>query len=536
MTADEGPPGRVRTPFGGARSPSTFFTTRWLFLRALGLVFLIAHVSLWTQIEGLVGTQGILPYTDYLDWIHRNLGAEAYLRFPSLAWFGGDDVVLHLLCGAGVTLSLLLIAGVAPLTTLLLLLAGYLSLMIAGGPFLSFQWDILLLESGFMSLFLAPLELRPRFPAGRSPPSIASIWLLRVLLFKLMFLSGVVKLISMDATWWNLTALDYHYFTQPLPTWTAWYAHHLPGWIRKLSVLLMFVIEIGVPFLIFLGRRPRIVAGLLLVLLQVLIASTGNYTYFNLLTVALCIPLFDDALLRRLLPGRIRDRLAGPPPGAGAGPSAAPVRRLLVNATAALLVLLSAMTVVRECVRTRQREPIGGITAGLLDAGQRYLLSWGQPYLLRWTDGFHLINGYGLFRGMTTRRPELVIEVSNDGNTWRELPFRYKVGDPGRRPRFVAPHQPRLDWQMWFAALNLRGNAQWLDGLYIALLEGRPAVLGLLGDNPFPDGPPRWLRIAYYEYEFTTPEERAQSGNWWTRRLLGRSRPISASDFARRRG
>jgi hypothetical protein len=443
------------------------------------------------------------------------------------------------LCATGVVLASLLIAGVATLPVMFSLWVVYLSLVVGGQLFLSFQWDILLLETGFTALFFAPATLRPRLPWREPPVPRGGRWLLWLLLFKLMVLSGAVKLICLDETWWNLTALDYHYFTQPIPVWTSWYAHHLPAWFQKASILLMFIVEIAVPFVIFFSRRCRIVGFVALVFLQGMIAWTGNYGFFNLLTVVLCIPLLDDRFLARLVPGKLRRSL----PVEVAQPDASRwfrPRRLARAAAAIFLVLFfvaSSLTFVRELVRTRPREGIDGFVGAAFDTADRLLLSWGRPYVLRWVDPFRTVSGYGLFRAMTRERPEIVIEGSADGQTWVEYEFRWKAGDLSRSPQFAQPHMPRLDWQMWFAALNPQRASGWLQGLSYRLLQGSPDVLRLLGDNPFPDTPPLYLRWAYYDYRFTTPEERAESGEWWKREhrglLVG---PVSLSNFQRADG
>ncbi len=497
-------------------APDSWLIARWLFLRLLGVTFLIAFVSLWTQVRGLIGSDGILPVAEHLEWVTTNLGASSRWKVPTLCWIDPGDGYLVAQCAAGVVLSLLLVAGVAPVPVLLLLWLTYLSLCAAGQAFLSFQWDTLLLETGFVAMFLAPADWRPRLTGQRRPPAVG-LWLERWLLFKLMFLSGVTKLLSGDPTWRGLTALDVHYETQPLPSWIGYYAHQLPEWFQRLSVVNMYVIEIGLPFLIFGPRRLRHVAAAGLIGLQILIAATGSYCFFNLLAAILCLLLLDDRLLRRGLPRRFADRFtedrSRPPRPRG--------WRYATLTAAVVIFTASGLAFLREMVRTQQRPMLPDAVVAVLDTANRHLLLGGGNQLLRWIEPFRTINGYGLFRVMTTERPEIVIEASDDGVTWREYAFRWKPGDVTRRPRFAAPHQPRLDWQMWFAALNPTGNAYWLLSLRDHLLQGTPEVLALLGENPFEDQPPRLIRLMLYRYEFTDPATKRRTGAWWQRELIG---------------
>ena len=290
----------------------TYLLSRWLFLRLLGLVYLVAFVSLAVQITGLVGEHGILPARDFLDQARTTYGGAAYRLFPTLCWLGAGDGALRLLAWGGAVLALLLIAGVAQAPVLLLLWALYLSLSVVGQVFLWFQWDALLLETGLVAILYAPARWLPSLE--REPePSRAMHWLVLWLLFRLIFLSGITKLASGDPTWRNLTALDYHFWTQPLPPWTAWYAQQLPPWMHRAMTLGMFVIELGAPWLIFAPprfARLRLTAFVLLVLGQLGIAVTGNYGFFNLLSLTLCVPLLDDAVLRRAIPLRLAKPIA----------------------------------------------------------------------------------------------------------------------------------------------------------------------------------------------------------------------------------
>src|SRR6266704_1476404 len=288
----------TRLLWGNDVRPPTYFVARRWFLRALGLIFLIAFVSLWVQIDGLIGSNGITPAREFLPAARAQLGDRAWSILPTLCWFNSSDAFLHFLCGGGMVLSVLLIFGIAPVVSLIALFVFYLSLTIAGQTFLSFQWDILLLEAGFLSIFLAPWQLWPK--RGREPPvSRAALFLLKFLLFKLMVMSGVVKLTSGDDCWWNLTALDYHYWSQPLPTIFGWWADQHPEWFKHFSVAFCLIVEIIVPVFFWTPRRLRLIACGLVVLLQIAIAVTGNYCFFNFLTIALCLLLIDDAVWRR---------------------------------------------------------------------------------------------------------------------------------------------------------------------------------------------------------------------------------------------
>src|SRR5712692_8249886 len=312
----------TRLLWGPSLAPASHLLTRWVFLRLLGLIYLIAFASLAVQITGLVGSQGIVPAARFLDAVRAHFGPERYWEFPTLAWLGASDAFLRGLTLGGAALSLLLIAGVATAPVLVALWVLYVSLNVVGQDFLMFQWDGLLLEAGFLAIFLAPFQFLPRLRREREP-SRAVLWLLRFLAFRLVVSSGLAKLVSRDPTWRNLTALNYHYETQPLPTPLGWYARQLPVEFQKFCVAVMFFVEIVVPFLVFAPRRLRFFGVGAMIFLQVLIALTGNYTFFNLLTIALCLLLFDDAALGRMVPRRLRHWLpAGaatftPPPSGG---------------------------------------------------------------------------------------------------------------------------------------------------------------------------------------------------------------------------
>ena len=489
----------------------TFALGSWLFLRILAIVHLIAFTSAWSQLNGLVGPHGLLPAQPFFNAVHEQLGASAYFQLPSLCWLFGAGKFLPILCAAGVALSLLLFAGIAPAPCLALLWAAYLSLCGAGQVFFNFQWDALLLETTLLAIFFAPWSLLPLWRAPE-PPRLAR-WLLVWLFFRLMFLSGIVKLTNGDPTWRNLTALTFHYETQPLPTPLAWFVHQLPAWFHRTSCAGMFVIELIAPFCLFLPRSFRHRATLLIAVLMVLIALTGNYTFFNLLTLALCLPCLADAwwhstfprLTRILLPPdrpelpRVGQSLVDKHLMAAAGIYHVP--RWLLGAVAVLVIPFTALqalpSITRRPVLPELLGPLENIVAP-----------------------FRSLNNYGLFAVMTNPRPELVFEGSDDGREWRAYEFPDKPGDPVHRPTWVAPFQPRLDWQLWFAALGSPAQNRWVLNLCEHLLRGTPDVLALLATNPFAGKPPRFVRVVRYEYYFTDAPTRARTGQWWRRTPL----------------
>ena len=515
--------------------PARHVHTRAIYLRLLAVIYAIAIGSLWVQIHGLIGSEGILPAGEYLSAAHEEFGAAAYWHLPTLGWISTSDIALHGLCAAGMLLAVLLLFGIASGPVLLGMWAIYLSLAVVGQAFLSFQWDTLLLETVFVSMFWASWRIRRSDTPEPAPPA-SGRWLVRLLLFKLMFLSGATKLLSGDVAWWDLTALDVHYQTQPLTTWIGWYAHHLPGAWQQACVLVMFVIEIIVPWCVFAPRRVRHLGCVVLILFQLAIAATGNYGFFNLLTIVLCIGLLDDRAFSWLAPKRQKHD-DEPAPVAKPAPWTVALRGIC----AALILLVSALVFFGEMAGTMrgqqlamgtgaERHPLPQAVVSVLDSVDRRVLNWSQPMVQSSLGPFRTINGYGLFRDMTAERIEIVIEGSNDGRSWQAYEFRWKPGDISRRPGFVAPHMPRLDWQMWFAALDLRGQGYWVDRLMRRLLEGSEDVLELLGDNPFADGPPRYVRLVLWRYEFTDAETQRTTGQWWRRRRMGAMRPIRGVD------
>jgi hypothetical protein len=356
-----------------------------------------------------------------------------------------------------------------------------------------------------------------------------------------MFESGCVKLLSGDPTWRQLTALKYHYETQPLPTWMAWYAHRWPGWFQETCVAVLFGIELILPFFVFGPRRLRFVAGGGFVILQTLILLTGNYAFFNYLTILLCLVLLDDGVLQALklrrpsqdsIPATSSLTLSGTSSQLEGEVSETLSMRLVSSSEPPVrhrplltwpIWLTAPLMAVILLVSIGQFTSMFGSAAGFW----RPLRAVGE-----WLAPFRTINSYGLFAVMTTTRPEIIVEGSNDRTTWKAYEFKYKPGPLQCAPAFVAPHQPRLDWQMWFAALGTPQQNPWFLSFCMRLLQGSPEVLRLLAANPFPDHPPRYVRAVMYEYHFSTAAERRTEGVWWRRTPQGLYIPaISLEDL-----
>ncbi len=459
--------------------PSPFQLTEALFLRVLGLVYLAAFASFWPQMIGLFGIRGIVSVARILPAIRAQLGSSALYQIPTLFWATSSNATLTGSCILGCVFALLLTAGVFSRAASIACWILYLSIVSVGQPFTSFQWDALLLEAGFLAIFSGSPWL---------------VWAYRFLLFRLMFESGAVKLLSGDPSWRNFHALRFHFMTQPLPNPVAYYAYRFPTPLLDFMTAATIVIELIAPFLLFGPRRLRHIAVALLMFFQLTIVLTGNYAFFNLLSLALCLWGLDDqtfAPLSRILK-KTFPRFAYP-------------TRLLTPARITASIVVGVLMLV----------------------GALQLIGIFKPQALRFAGAplnliapFELVNNYGLFATMTTTRPELVIEGSNDQATWREYSFRYKPGELHRGLPQIAPYQPRLDWQMWFAALGEIQENRWVGNLLYAMMTGEGSVLGLLEPPPFTK-PPRYVRILLYDYSFTAPADRARTGAVWQRQLRG---------------
>ncbi len=465
-----------------------YAAANWLFLRLFGVAYFFAFSSLIGQFDGLIGSRGILPAADFMhdatDWANAvGLGLERYRLFPTLTWLSASDRFLVGLATAGAVLSALQIAGIGCTVVLPVLWLLFLSLSVVGRDFLSYQWDALLLETGLLALAVTPHVWRHKLTDRIEPPLVGRL-LVWWLLFRLMFASGMVKLLSGDPLWRDLTAMAVHYETQPLPTPPAWFLAQLPLWLQKASTAVVLFTELVVPWCILAGSRGRRLAAAVLLVLQVLIALSGNYAYFNLLTAALCLSLLSDDVFARLPLGPSRST---------AWRQASPWLAIVI----AIMTVPPSMTMFLRQMRIPVNPP-------LVDR-------W-----INWIDPLRSVNTYGLFAVMTPTRPEIIIEGSLDGVEWRTYEFRFKPGPLEKAPPVVAPFQPRLDWQMWFAALA-SAPEPWYSRFCEGLLDGSPAVRGLLANDPFDGRPPKYVRSTLYRYRFAP---RGQTG-WWVRERLG---------------
>ena len=469
-----------------------YWLTRALFLRALALIYLLGFLCLAQQLRPLIGADGLLPARSYLQAVHTATGdrLSGFLELPSIFWLDDSDACMQGAAYLGVALSLVVLAGVANAPLLACLWFLYMSFVHVGQLFYGYGWEILLLEAGFLAIFLCPPLAGAPFPV-KVPPPPAIIWLLRWVLFRVMLGAGLIKLRG-DPCWRDLTCMRYHYETQPIPNPFSWYLHQLPPWFHALEVLGNHFVELIVPWLLLAPRRLRHVGGLCLVGFQLYLIVSGNLVWLNWLTITLCISCFDDQALSVLAPRRLRARLAALP--------AAPPTRLRRGVTYALVALVAYLSIapVRNLLGARQ------VMNGSFDR-------------------LHLVNTYGAFGSVGKVRHEVILEGTydaalSDATQWIEYEFKCKPGEVTRRPCVVAPYHYRLDWQIWFAAMEDPRANPWLVHFIYKLLQDDPGALSLLAPSPFHHGPPKFIRAELYEYRFTTLGDRTRA--WWTRRRV----------------
>jgi hypothetical protein len=461
----------------------TYWYSRFLFERMLAAMYLVGFAVAVNQFVPLLGERGLLPVSRFTQVV-------PFRASPSLFFFFPYDTAFRICAWLGIALAVLMLTGwpqqrgtIASAAVWGLMWLLYLSFVNVGQTFYSFGWETLLLESGFLAIFLG---------GAATAPNMWLIWMYRWLLFRVMFGAGLIK-IRGDSCWRDLTCLNYYFETQPIPNSLSWYFHWMPEAVHKGGVAFNHFAELFAPFGYFAPQPFAGIAGLVTAAFQSVLIASGNLSWLNWLTVTLCVPALDDRFLSWLpiTPPALHE------------PSVA--HRGAIYALAAVVVVLSVAP-----------------TLNMLSAQQIMNTSF---------EPFHLVNTYGAFGSITRTRYEIVIEgtdepIVTNATQWREYEFKGKPGDPSQLPPQIAPYHLRLDWLMWFEAFAPQPQHEWFIALLQQLLRGDRASLSLLKTNPFPDHPPRFLRARYYRYWFTTPAEHRQTGRWWNRQLTGDFVPV----------
>ncbi len=490
---------------------------RWIFLRALGVIYFSAFYSLLFQIKGLIGPNGILPAADYLQAVNAALHAQSYWTVPTLLWFGASNGALMTLCWVGLIASVLVTLNLWPRASLLLCFLCFVSFVSVAREFSGYQSDGMLLEAGFIALFFAPAGLRPGLGED-NPPSRASLFLLQWEWFRIYFESGVAKIGSGDLAWRQFTAMDDYYQNGPLPTWIGWYVQHLPHWFHASATFYTLLTELLIVWMLFLPRKFRIVCFFIVTPFEISIIATANYTFLNYLVLLLGVLLLDDRFLEWVLPPRFREFIHG--------------KSVTTTASASTV---AARTSERPSARAEWRErftPLrrlfAGACLGLVFYSTTAQLLWmfvpGLPLPVapvRALEPFRVTDTYGLFARMTHERYEIEFQGTLDGKTWLTYPFRYKPQALDKAPGIYAPYQPRFEWNLWFASLGVWQQSRFVIWTEERLLKNEPDVLALFASNPFADAPPREVRAIKYQYWFTDMQTKRATGNWWRREELG---------------
>jgi lipase maturation factor len=511
----------VRWLFGaGPTGPGGHLGARWIVLRALGLIYYSAFFSLLFQVTGLIGRNGILPATAYLQYLAQHLGTvERYWYAPTVFWLGSSDFALKLVCWVGMVAAVLLTINIWPRAMLLVCFGSYLSFVAALQDFSSYQSDGMLLEAGIIALFFAAPGLRPGLGGGH-PPSRASFFLLQWEWFRIYFESGCVKLLSGDPQWRHFTAMDQYYQNGPLPTWIGWYAQHVPHGFHAFTVGLTLAAELGIVFLMFVpSRRVRVLCFLIVTPFEIGIILTANYTFLNYLVVSLGFLLLDDGAWAGVRPRRL----------------GAWVKAKLALGAQASAVHSEAASDGDDRPLPRWRQHVAAIRLAITAAALSWIF-YVTAVLLLWMffprlplpiqpvaalEPFRIANRYGLFAVMTRARYEIEFQGSYDGKTWVAYPFRYKPQELRQPPGIYAPYQPRFDWNLWFASLDNWRDNPWVAHTEELLLINDPEVLALFAGNPFATRAPTQVRAVLWQYWFTDMATKRQQGLWWRRQELG---------------
>ncbi|HEY1806871.1 MAG TPA: lipase maturation factor family protein [Terracidiphilus sp.] len=525
--------------FDGHRGPRGQLVPRWIFLRALALIYLSAFYSLLFQIKGLIGPNGILPAQGYLGDVAQQLGMECYWYAPSLYWVSSSSAMMMAVTWIGLIAAVVAFLNFWPRLSFLVCFVCFLSFVGASGVFSSYQSDGMLLEAGFLALFFAPRGLWPGWGA-HDPPSRMSWFLLQWEWFRIYFESGLVKLLSGDVEWRNFTAMDEYYQNGPLPTWIGWYVEHLPHWFHAATVGGTLALELGLVLMMFFPRRVRLILFFIVTPWEIGVILTANYAFLNYLVLSLGFLLLDDKFLLRFIPARFRLRMSERSAGLDVWPKTDEEHSLSILGVGEATVSTADIEPSDQAPKRNAFFQQFGFTWWVVRISvAAFMLTWiaynttaemiwiparaaplpAKPLIA--LEPFRIANEYGLFAVMTRGRYEIEFQGSDDGANWIAYPFRNKPQALNEAPRIYAPYQPRFDWNLWFASLN-----GWRDNEFVPLTEerllvGDADVLALFKSSPFEQTPPRYVRAVIWQYWFTTEEEKQRTGNWWRRQYLG---------------
>ncbi len=505
----------IRWLFDSNEGPRDRFIPRWIFLRALGLIYLSAFFSLIFQIKGLIGPAGILPANEYLRMVQHSLGGIRGVWFaPTLLWFSSGPHMLLALCWAGMIASTLVVFNVWPRWSLVACFVCFLSFVSAAQDFSGYQSDGMLLEAGFIALFFAPSGFRPKWGENASYPR-ASLFLLLWEWFRIYFESGVAKIAGGDPEWRNFTAMDEYYQNGPLPTWIGWYVQHLPHWFHAGTVWATLALELGLVWMMFLPRRWRIVCFFIVTPWEIGVILTANYTFLNYLVLSLGFLLLDDRVCRSITPSCWRPAFLNDRPE-----NVSPAPHAEKNLRALKLIKLSAAGLALSWI-------FYATGVQLLSMFSEVPFPTAPVAIL---EPFRIANRYGLFGIMTRGRYEIEFQGSDDGENWTAYPFRFKPQDLNKAPGIYAPYQPRFDWNLWFASLGSWREYPIVPRTEVSLLSNDADVLALFAGNPFPQHPPKEVRAVLWQYWFTSMKEKHDTGRWWRRQYVGLYAPAIERD------